>query len=127
MKRKPKPSGKVKPTAVRITRKFITMTPEQTKRWRRQVAAIEQEKPELTRRALDRKAEVDALQVVAADLQSARKAAGITLQALQTATGIDRAQLSRLLQSKGNPTLATLQRVAEACGRRIVIRCEVAQ
>ena len=127
MKRKPKPSEKVKPASVRITRKFITMTPEQRERWRRQVEAIEQEKPELTRLALDRKAEVDTLQVVAADLQSARKAAGITLEALQLATGIDRAQLSRLLQSKGNPTLATLQRVAEACGRRIVIRCEVAQ
>ncbi len=127
MKRKPKPSEKVQPAAARISRKSITMTPEQTQRWRRQVAAIEQEKPELTRRALDRKAEVDALQVVAADLQLARKAAGITLEALQLATGIDRAQLSRLLQSKGNPTLATLQRVAKACGRRIVIRCEVAQ
>ena len=122
----PKTTPKSK-TPVRITRKRGTLTPEQRSRWQKQLKSIEQEKPELTRRSLERKAEVDALQVVAADLPSARKAAGITLEALQLATGIDRAQLSRLLQSKGNPTLATLQRVAKACGRRIVIRCEVAQ
>ena len=39
---------------------------------------------------------------------------------LQQATGIDAAQLSKLLKADGNPTLYTLQRVADALGKRLV-------
>lgn len=45
-------------------------------------------------------------------LQAARESSGMTLEQLQHATGIDAAQLSKLLKADGNPTLSTLQRVA---------------
>lgn len=53
-------------------------------------------------------------------LQSARESSGMTLEQLQEATGIDAAQLSKLLKADGNPTLYTLQRVADALGKRRV-------
>ena len=44
----------------------------------------------------------------------------MTLDQLQPATGIDAAQMSKLLKADGNPTLYTLQRVADALGKRLV-------
>ncbi|MEJ7590228.1 MAG: helix-turn-helix transcriptional regulator [Planctomycetaceae bacterium] len=101
--------------------KNVKMTPEQRARWRREVVAIEEEKPELTRWANDVQARKRAmLQEVTELLQAARESSGMTLDQLQQATGIDAAQLSKLLKADGNPTLYTLQRVADALGKRLV-------
>ncbi len=60
------------------------------------------------------------LQEVTELLQAARESRGMTLEQLQQATGIDAALLSKLLKADGNPTLYTLQRVADALGKRLV-------
>jgi len=49
---------------------------------------------------------------------------GLSLADLQTRTGIDRARLSRLLSESGvvgNPTVRTLERLAAALGKRVVL------
>jgi DNA-binding phage protein len=103
-------------------RKFVKMTPEQQERWERDVAAIEEEKPELIGWAKDVFAEKRAVAFeVTQLLQSAREASGMTLDELQELTGINKAQLSKLLSADGNPTLYTLHRVASALGKRLVV------
>lgn len=102
--------------------KNVKMTQEQREKWRRDVAAIEQERPELTRWAENvRERKRAMLQEVTELLQAARESSGMTLDQLQQATGIDAAQLSKLLKADGNPTLYTLQRVADALGKRLVV------
>ena len=58
---------------------------------------------------------------VTAALKAAREAAGISLRELETQTGIGRGNLSRLESGTSNPTLATLQRYAEAIGKKITV------
>lgn len=102
--------------------KNVKMSPAQHAKWKRDVAAIEEEKPELARWARDVQARKRAmLQEVTELLRAARESSGMTLEQLQQATGIDAAQLSKLLKADGNPTLYTLQRVADALGKRLVI------
>jgi len=101
--------------------KNVTMTPAQRAKWKRDVAAIEEEKPELTRWANDVQARKRAMLLEVTELlQAARESSGMTLEQLQQATGIDAGQLSKLLKADGNPTLYTLQRVADALGKRLV-------
>ncbi len=103
-------------------RKFVTMTPEQRERWERDVAAIEEEKPELVRWAKEVFAEKRAVAFQVTELlQAAREASGLTLDQLQEMTGINKSQLSKLLSADGNPTLYTLHRVAAALGKRLVV------
>ena len=55
-------------------------------------------------------------------LRAAREAAGVSLAELQDRTGIRKSALSRLENSKApNPTLASLQRYAEAIGFELAI------
>lgn len=49
----------------------------------------------------------------------ARRARGMTQQQLSEASGIPQADISRLERGAGNPTEATLQRLAEALGHRL--------
>jgi ribosome-binding protein aMBF1 (putative translation factor) len=57
--------------------------------------------------------------------RDAREAAGISLAELEQRTGIRKSVLSRLENSRApNPTLATLQRYAEALGARVVFSLE---
>lgn len=106
--------------AVRVERQF---TPVERSRWEKQVAQIEAEKPEINKWMDLVLAEQDALrQAIATALQSARTESGLTLSELQERTGIDQSQLSRLMNSGGqNPTVNTLQRIAIACGKRLVV------
>lgn len=98
------------------------MTPEQRERWKRDIAAIEEEKPEMIRLAKKIMAEKRAIQREVTELlQAAREASGLTLEQLQEMTGIHKGQLSKLLQADGNPTLYTLHRVAAALGKRLVV------
>ena len=58
------------------------------------------------------------------DLRAALNEQGLSLADLQTRTGIDRAQLSRLLNESGvvgNPTVQSLERLATALGKRVVL------
>jgi DNA-binding Xre family transcriptional regulator len=58
-------------------------------------------------------------------LRAAREAAGISLTELEERTGMRKSALSRLENSKApNPTLATLQRYADAVGKRLTIGIE---
>ena len=103
-------------------RKFVTLTPEQRERWERDVAAIEEEKPELIRWAKQVMEEKRAMLVQVTDLlQTAREASGLTLDQLQEIAGMNKAQLSKLFHADGNPTLYTLHRVADAPRKRLVV------
>jgi DNA-binding XRE family transcriptional regulator len=56
-------------------------------------------------------------------LQSARKAAGVSLAAMARQTGIDKAALSRLENGVAdNPTIGTLNRYAQALGKVLVMQ-----
>jgi XRE family transcriptional regulator, regulator of sulfur utilization len=49
----------------------------------------------------------------------ARRARGLTQRQLSELTGVPQADISRIERGSGNPTEATLQRLAEALGRRL--------
>ncbi len=57
-------------------------------------------------------------------LKVAREAAGLSLKDVEERTGINKSNLSLLENGKGNPTLETVRRIAEAIGRRVLITVE---
>ena len=99
---------------------------------REQVAA---ELPEIKRRGLERldllkKAGTPLRQVplrqVLAALRDERERQGLSLADINARTGIDRAALSRLENNEdANPTLATLERYAEAIGKQLIVLLSV--
>ena len=54
-------------------------------------------------------------------LKEARERRGLSLQDICDKTGITRASLSLMENGKGNPTMTTLRRVAEAIGVEILV------
>ncbi len=87
---------------------------------------IAKELPDIRRRAKDRlallKKEGTPIRQVLAALRAERERQGLSLADIQERTGIDRAALSRLENNEdANPTLATLERYAEAIGRQMVV------
>lgn len=72
----------------------------------------------------DVKKEFDALEpefAVMRAIMEARIQQGMTQQKLAELTGIDQADISRLERGSGNPSLKTIQRIAEALGKRVQI------
>lgn len=70
------------------------------------------------------KKEYDALEPEFAVMQAiieARIAQGLTQQKLAELTGITQADISRLERGNGNPSLKTIQRIADALGKRVQI------
>lgn len=70
------------------------------------------------------KKEYDALKAEYAIIQSiidARKIAGITQKELAERTGINQADISKLENGNGNPSLRTLQRLAAGLGKTLKI------
>ena len=70
------------------------------------------------------KKEYDALEAEYAIIQSiidARKIAGITQKELAERTGINQADISKLENGNGNPSLRTLQRLAAGLGKTLKI------
>ena len=70
------------------------------------------------------KKEYDALEAEYAIIQSiidARKIAGITQKELAERTGINQADISKLENGNGNPSLRTLQRLAAGLGKMLKI------
>lgn len=49
----------------------------------------------------------------------ARKERNMTQEQLSQATGIDRADISKLERGEGNPTLSSLERIAEGLGMKL--------
>jgi len=83
---------------------------------------IEAEKPEILDRSEHRRQEA---QEVCAQFRSAREQAGLSLTDLNQRSGIDRAALSKLENGvRGNPTLDTMIRFADALGLKLVVRLE---
>ena len=103
------------------------LTPEMEERVRKAIA--EEERPEVVaaNKARGRKVfeEVEERRRDFADvviaLKEAREARGLSLQDLCDRTGITRASLSLLENGKGNPTMSTLKRVAEAIGVELLV------
>ena len=70
------------------------------------------------------KAEYDALEPefsLMRTIMEARIEKGLTQQKLSELTGISQADISRLEGGNGNPSLRTIQRIAEALGKHVVI------
>ena len=84
--------------------------------------------PDIHRQGLAIKAECESRQREFADvmaaLKTAREAAGLSLRDVEEKTGINKSNLSLLENGKGNPTLETVRRIAEAIGRRVLITVE---
>lgn len=70
------------------------------------------------------KAEYEALEPVFTVMQAimeARAKTGLTQKQLSERTGISQADISRLERGTANPSIKTLQRIANALGRRVQI------
>lgn len=70
------------------------------------------------------KVEYDALELEFAIIQAiidARKGAGLTQKQLSERTGISQSDISKLETGNANPSLRTLQRLANGLGKRVRI------
>ena len=65
------------------------------------------------------------LNAVMSDLKQVRESSGQSLSDMESRTGISRGALSRLENGLGNPTLATVQRIARALGVDVRIQVTV--
>jgi DNA-binding XRE family transcriptional regulator len=84
--------------------------------------AVDREKPELMALGRRVKARHARLREAVAALKATRESLGLTLQDVGDRSGIGKANLSRLENSRNpNPTIETLSRYAEALGRDIEI------
>ena len=107
----------------RIYRKATAEERERHAKVREQIA---DELPEIRKRAKERlallKREGTPLRQVLSALRAERERQGLSLADINERTGIDRAALSRLENNEdANPTLATLERYAEAVGKQMVV------
>ncbi len=66
-------------------------------------------------------AEMDEREQLGAQLAAARKARGLTQPDLSALTGIQQAEISRIERGAGNPTAATLLRLADTLGQRLTL------
>lgn len=66
-------------------------------------------------------AEVNERAELGSVLASARKARSLTQPALSERTGIQQAEISRIERGVGNPTAATLLRLADALGQKLTL------
>ena len=104
--------------------KTKVLTPAESQRMKRLQAELDLEKDEIISNA---RKQLDAHDAMIAklltELRTAKEHQNLSLNDLQTRTGIDRAQLSRLFSESAatNPTMQTLERLASACGKRVVL------
>ena len=100
------------------------LTPAESQRMKRLQAELDSEKDAIiAHRMALRAAHVALISALLADLRLAKEKQHESLNDRQTRTGIDRAQLSRLFSETGGtiPTIQTLERLASACGKRVVL------
>lgn len=110
--------------AIRVNR---PLTPEQERRLELARADAEAHKDEIIARGREilrpHLAANTALRETFQLLKQERQAQGVTLQELEDRTGIGRGALSRLENDPApNPTVRTLQRIANALGKSIVVQ-----
>lgn len=110
------------------------LTPELKARMKK--AIEEEERPEVIAaniakgRALlaQKRAATSAVPAVVGSLQAERERLNLSLADLSERTGIDRSNLQKLLSDGAtNPTMHTLERVAAAVGKRLVVVLEDAK
>lgn len=105
--------------------KTKVLTPAESRRMKSLQIELDSEREEIVavgRELLD--AHDAMIAAVLADLRSEKESQQLSLNDLQARTGMDRAQLSRLFSETGamaNPTIQTLERVAAAFGKRVVL------
>ena len=105
--------------------KTKVLTPAEKRRMKSLQAQLDAEKDEIIasgRELLN--AHDSMIAAVLSDLRSQKEAQQLSLNDLQARTGMDRVQLSRLFSESGvtaNPTIQTLERVAAAFGKRVVL------
>ncbi|MCA8994263.1 MAG: helix-turn-helix transcriptional regulator [Planctomycetaceae bacterium] len=112
----------MKKKAKRVSR---PLTPTEKARLKRNQKLVEQDLPELM--ALGRKFKArqqSTVQAIVDELQEAKEQAGVSLAELEGRTGINRTALSRFFNRNSNPTVLTLNKVATALGRRLVVSLE---
>jgi len=66
-------------------------------------------------------AELDERAELGAVLATVRRARSLTQPALSALTGIQQAEISRIERGVGNPTAATLLRLADALGQKLTL------
>lgn len=99
-----------------------TLTPAERARVRKAYAGVEAEKDDLIADARRAKRRSTALRQTCQLLRAEREAQGLSLADLSARTGIARSALCRLeTDRQPNPTVATLQRVAEALGKELIV------
>ena len=64
------------------------------------------------------KREFDALEP---EFQQARREAGLTQKELAERTGLQQSNISRIENGNGNPSLETLNKIAQGLGKKLVI------
>ena len=105
----------------RITR-TRPLTPDEAAKYKAAREQVAGELPDLIARHHERMATLDQLQLLVEQLKAAREAKGLSLADLTDLTGMDRSALSKLeTGQRGNPTVETLVRYAEAVGKRLVV------
>jgi len=83
---------------------------------------VADELPDLIARHQERVAISDQLQQLCEQLKAAREAKGLSLAAVSEMTGMDRSAISKLESGqRGNPTMDTLVRYADAVGKHLVV------
>ncbi len=106
----------------RTRRNRRPLTIEEKSRMRRARDEVEAEKDDIRRRGREAfAAHEQALAGTIHELRQLRESMGLSLQEVAERMGTDRANLYRLENVPGNPTVATLARYAKAVGKRIVI------
>lgn len=99
------------------------LTAAQARKYARVRAEIADELPELVARHRERDAAREHLMALLEELKAAREEQGLSLTDLTALTGMDRSALSKLeTGQRGNPTLETLVRYAEAVGKKLVVK-----
>ena len=61
---------------------------------------------------------------VSEEIRRVRAEAGLTQKDLAELTGIDQSDISKIERGMSNPTIGTLERIADAMGGKLVIRIE---
>ena len=107
----------------------MELTAEQRKAMKRVETEVEAEKEEIIRKARQAFAQQKAFETelakTASMLAAARKQRDMSLSTLAESTGMTRQALSRIERGENrNPTISTLQRIATALGKQVVIKLQ---
>ena len=98
------------------------LSPEKAEELRTIRKQIAEELPDLVARHHERKMASEQLKELLAQLKRTREERGLSLTDLMQRTGMERSAISKLeTGQRPNPTIETLERYAEAVGKRIVV------